>query len=162
MKKLYTAVVVVLAALALMTAPTLAANKGSKIPNSGTGTTTLDACGYFVGEQTATRTSEYVTDGVTYHSEKGTWTGIANNYSLIPVDSLGAVSGTYKEDYTIDAAGNISGTESFHADSSKIDQTFSFSSATNSWTVTVTATHDLAFLTSDTNGNCYKGPVPRP
>lgn len=127
----------------------------------GTGSsTTLDACGYFVGTQTSVQSKESVVNGVTYNSEKGQWTGVLNNYGRGPVVSLGDVKGSYSLVSTADTAGNISGTESFNSSSGKIEQTFAFSPSTG-WTVTVTATRELSFLTSDTNGHCYTGPVPR-
>src|SRR4051812_9935340 len=144
----------VLAALSVMVAvPALAANgtPGQKISSS----TTLDACGYFVGTQTANKTS---TSGTTY-TEKGTWTGVYNNYVNTPVASLGTVQGSYTETVVHNSDGSISGTELFHSNAGEISQTFSFN---GTWTVTVVATKDLAFLTSDTNGACYTGPFPRP
>jgi hypothetical protein len=118
-------------------------------------TTTLDACGYFVGVQTANETTN---SGSTY-SEKGTWTGVTNNYVNTPVASLGDVVGSYSETVVTNPDGSINGTEIFHSNAGQINQTFSFK---GTWTVSVTATRSLSFLTSDTNGACYTGPFPRP
>jgi hypothetical protein len=119
--------------------------------------TTLDACGYFIGTQTAHKTT---TAGSTY-SENGTWSGVANNYSDIPVASLGTVTGAYTMKVVTNSDGSISGVESFKSNAGSIDQIFAYSAATG-WTVSVTATRSLAFLTSNTNGACYSGPLPRP
>ena len=119
--------------------------------------TTLDACGYFIGTQTANKTT---TVGSTY-SEKGTWSGVTNNYSYIPVASLGTVTGSYSMTVTTNLDTSINGVESFKSNAGTIDQIFAYSS-TSGWTVTVTATGSLAFLTSSTNGACYTGPFPRP
>jgi hypothetical protein len=84
--------------------------------------------------------------------------------------SLGAVQGAYSETTqtggdpfgSSDPAAYFQGTEQFVSGAGKINQTFYFSpSNPGGWTVTVTATRDLSFLTSDTNGNCYPGPFPR-
>jgi hypothetical protein len=103
-------------------------------------------------------------DGATY-SEKGTWTGVSNNYGGGPVASLGSVKGSYSlsEDGSYsDGTGTITnGVETFRSDAGTISQTFSFDPATG-WHVSVTATGSLAFLTSDTNGDCYTGAFPRP
>ncbi|MEP7001419.1 MAG: hypothetical protein ABI969_13125 [bacterium] len=127
---------------------------GSKISSS----TTLDACGYFVGVQTANKTS---VNG-TLHSDNGTWSGVSNNYVNTPVASLGAVSGSYTDSYNLDPlTGYISnGSETFRSNAGTITQSFAFDAT--GWHVSVTATGSLSFLTSDTNGNCYTGPFPRP
>ena len=151
--------------VALSIGPAFAANSDNNGHKGGkdSSTTTLDACGYFGGTQTVSETKDYVVDGVTYHSEKGTWTGILNNYSNTPVASLGTVKGSYSETYTIDANGMLTGTENFNSGAGKIDQTFSYNSITYSdFSVSVEATRDLSFLTSDTNGHCYTGTFPRP
>ncbi len=141
------------AAAAVMAVPALAVNDtpGQKLTSS----TTLDACGYFVGSQTANKTT---TSGATY-TEKGTWTGVSNNYVNTPVASSGTVTGSYSETVTTNPDGSISGTESFKSDAGQIDQIFAYN---GTWTVSVTATGDLSFLTSDTNGDCYTGAFPRP
>jgi hypothetical protein len=144
---------VILAASALAAVPALA-DKGKGMGNPST--TTLDACGYFVGTQTPTDTK---TKGATT-SEKGTWTGVDNNYGGGPVASLGPVDGSYSETVTDTGGGSFSGTEDFKSKAGAISQTFSFDGTT--FTVSVTATKSLAFLTSDTNGACYSGPFPRP
>lgn len=158
-KKLGAVLSLAMVAIMLTIIPAFAANDNINGPKTGE-STTLDACGYFAGTQTASESSDYTSDGVTYHTERGTWTGVFNNYDNGPVASLGTVQGAYTESYTIDdATGSFSGTEQFTSNAGKIDQTFSF---TPGWTVSVTATRDLSFLTSDTNGACYTGPWPRP
>lgn len=125
--------------------------------------TTLDACGYFVGTQTPTKVTTHTANGVTYTTESGTWTGVDNNYNNGPVSSLGTVSGTYTETTSKNAAGDVTGTEHFESSSGTIDQTFSYGpDVTGGYSVTVTATGDLAFLTSSTAGECYAGAFPRP
>jgi hypothetical protein len=91
--------------------------------------TTLDACGYFIGTQTAHKTT--------------------------------TVTGAYTMKVVTNSDGSISGVESFKSNAGSIDQIFAYSAATG-WTVSVTATRSLAFLTSNTNGACYSGPLPRP
>ena len=121
--------------------------------------TTLDACGYFVGTQTVT--SDKTTNGV--ETQHGTWSGVSNNYTNIPVASLGTVQGAFTQVITTDASGTTMGTETFTSNAGKIDQVFSYGAlVVGGFSVTVTATRDLAFLTSDTNGSCYTGIVPRP
>ena len=123
--------------------------------------TTLDACGYFVGTQVSTQTHIFTTpSGMTHDNQKGTWTGVENNYSYIPVKSLGLVSGTYTENTTT-SNGMVRGTEEFHSSEGNISQQFSFTTSFTSFNVNVQATGKLAFLTSNTNGHCYSGPVPR-
>jgi len=160
MKRLSAVIVLSLVVLSLLVSPALA-NPGSKVPNDPPNSTTLDACNYFVGVETPTQTKEYTHDGVTYRSEKGNWTGVSNNPGG-PVESLGPVSGTYRYEKVTAADGTITGTESFHSKAGKIDQVFAFD---GSWHVSVVATEELSFLTSDTNpanGGCYTGPFPRP
>jgi hypothetical protein len=123
--------------------------------------TTLDACGYFVGTQTATQTYKYTNDGVTYSAEYGIWRGVDNNYSHIPVLSVSPVIGSYFDVHSKDATGNVHGIERFRSAKGNIDQTYSFSPTTG-WSVGVVATNQLSFLTSNTNGHCYAGPFPRP
>lgn len=123
--------------------------------------TTLDACGYFYGSQTAENSSVTTNGGTTYSSSRGTWTGVFNNYVNTRVESLGVVQGAFSDSHSVDSAGNVSGTEHFVSNAGKIDQNYSFSLLTG-WSVSVTATRDLSFLTSDTNGHCYTGPFPRP
>lgn len=125
---------------------------GLKIASS----TTLDACGYFVGTSTANKTS---VDG-TLFSDNGTWTGVSNNYVNTPVASLGAVTGSYTDSYNSSGGIITNGVEIFRSAAGTITQSFAFNGTT--WTVSVTATGDLSFLTSDTNGQCYTGPFPRP
>lgn len=122
--------------------------------------TTLDACGYFYGYQTATETS---TDSTGATTQKGQWTGVWNNYVNTLVASLGNVQGSFTETTSTDTLGNVTGTEEFQSNAGKIDQTFTYGpSVPGGFSVTVTATRDLSFLTSDTNGHCYTGPFPRP
>ena len=149
---------IILAALAVaavaVAVPAYAVNTtpGQKITSS----TTLDACGYFVGTTTANKTT---TSGSNY-TEKGTWTGVSNNYGGGPVNSLGSVTGSYTESQTGSySLGTLSGTELFRSSAGTINQTFSYN---GTWTVTVTATGNLSFLTSDTNNACYTGTWPRP
>ncbi len=142
---------------ASVAAPALAVNAtpGQKI----TTTTTLDACGYFVGQQTANRTDV----SGTLYSDKGTWTGVLNNYVMTPVASLGTVTGSYTDRYNLDSStGAISdGVEVFRSGAGMITQDYAYDPTTG-WHVTVTATGSLSFLTSSTNGDCYSGPFPRP
>ncbi len=124
--------------------------------------TTLDACGYFTGFQTATNSrSGTHPDGTAYSSDEGTWTGVWNTYpTLTLVASLGPVNGQYRESSTGSyGALTLSGTEKFESKWGTITQVYSYN---GTWTVSVVATGDLSFLTSDTNGNCYSGPYPRP
>ena len=145
-------------ALGAVAAPALAVNDtpGPKI----SAPTTLDACGYFVGTQTANKTDQ----SGTVYSENGTWTGVSNNYVNTPVASLGSVHGSYTETTTTNSDGSItSGTETFHSNAGEIDQTFSYGSGVpGGFDVSVTATKSLSFLTSSTDGACYTGPFPRP
>jgi hypothetical protein len=155
--------IIILAALAataaVMAVPTFAVNAspGQKVTSS----TTLDACGYFVGTQTANKTA---TSGSTY-TEKGTWTGVSNNYGGGSVTSLGPVQGSYSLSQDGSYAGGTgtitNGTEVFRSDAGMITQTYAYDPTTG-WHVSVTATGSLSFLTSDTNGNCYTGAFPRP
>jgi hypothetical protein len=157
MKRLIGLLAAVAAISAVAAVPVYAVNDtpGQKVTSS----TTLDACGYFVGTQTANKT---VTSGSNY-SEKGTWTGVTNNYVNTPVASLGAVTGSYSEAIVNGSDGSFSGTETFHSDAGTINQTFAFTPGPDGgFAVTVTATGALSFLTSDTNGACYSGPFPRP
>lgn len=136
-------------------APALAVNDphGQKV----TVQTTLDACGYFVGTSTANKTTQA---GDSY-TDKGTWTGVENNYYYTPVSSLGTVTGSYTDSYNEDSSGNITnGSEMFRSGDGTITQSYSYSTVTG-WDVTVTATGDLSFLTSSTSGDCYSGPFPR-
>ena len=161
MKKFSVVAIMVLVALSMMVTPSLAANNGGNGKGSPS-STTLDACNYFVGTETSSNSKESTTDeGATTVSERGTWVGVSNNYGGGQVASLGTVKGSYYKVTTTDADGSVSGTETFNSGAGKIDQTFSFSGATG-WVVSVTATRDLAFLTSDTNGSCYSGEFPRP
>lgn len=158
MKKVFTSILLVLAALILTVSATLA-----KPIVGQTSSTTLDACGFFVGAATPTRVSEHTSRrGVTNIYDRGTFTGVDNNYGKGPVASLGPVTGSYVEKYVTDAAGNVSGVERFRSEAGTIDQTFAYNAATNTWSVSVTATGDLAFLTSDTDRHCYNDPFPRP
>ena len=124
--------------------------------------TTLDACDYFFGFQTATRSYTSEEDGVTYTAEYGTWNSVFNHYPVpTPVLSVNPVVGTYYEVSSRDAAtGNIRGVERFMSPRGNITQTFARTAGT--WSVTVVATGQLSFLTSDTNGHCYTTPYPRP
>jgi hypothetical protein len=85
-----------------------------------------------------------------------------NNFVNTPVASLGPVSGKYHDSHSVDAAGNISGVERFKSDAGNIDQVYAFTASTHTWNVDVVATGSLSFLTTNTNGRCYKGPFPRP
>jgi hypothetical protein len=160
MRRVAIAVVSVLGAtlaLGAIAVPALATNltPGQKISSS----TTLDACGYFVGTQTANKTDQ----SGTLYGESGTWTGVSNNYVNTPVASLGAVQGSYTETTTTNSAGDTSGTETFQSNAGQIDQTFSYGpDVVGGFNVSVTATRDLSFLTSSTAGACYTGPFPRP
>jgi hypothetical protein len=123
--------------------------------------TTLDACGYFYGLQSSSTTK---TDATT--TTKGTWVGVWNNYVDTRVASLGTVQGAFSETtstYTGATGLDTQGTESFTSNAGKIDQTFSYGpDIVGGFNVDVTATRDLSFLTSNTNGACYSGPFPRP
>jgi hypothetical protein len=136
------------------------AGQASASPARGvTSTTTLDACGYFIGTQTAANTD---TDGATT-TQRGTWTGVTNNYFLTPVASLGDVQGAFSETTTTNSSGDVTGTESFVSNAGKIYQTFAYGpDVVGGFNVAVTATRDLSFLTSSTAGQCYSGPFPRP
>lgn len=123
--------------------------------------TTLDACGFFVGTQTPDSSSSKTKNGVQYFSESGTFVGISNNYGKGTVTSLGNVTGTYKEAYTINN-GVVSGTEHFVTNQGTVSQTFSYNTNYTNFNVNVVATGNLSFLTSDTNGECYAGTFPRP
>ena len=143
----------------LFASPALAdtPTKGPAVSSS----TTLDACGYFVGTQTPNRSYTYVSGGITHHIETGTWTGVDNNYSHIPVASLGPVTGSYSELASTDASGNVNGVEAFQSNVGSIVQQFAFAPSSG-YSVSVKATRNLSFLTSDTHGHCYAGPFPRP
>jgi hypothetical protein len=157
MKRLIILAAFVVAAVAVaVPAYGLNNSPGQKI----TASTTLDACGYFVGAQTANKTSASGSD----YSENGTWVGVSNNYGGGPVNSLGPVKGSYTETMTTNTDGSItSGTETFRSSAGQINQTFSYGSGVvGSFNVTVTATGDLSFLTSSTDGSCYTGTFPRP
>jgi hypothetical protein len=153
--------VVAVGVVLLAMAETATADPG-KSPKTGS-STTLDACGYFVGTQTASDDSQSVSGGVISETQHGTWTGVENDYVFTPVASLGKVQGAFTEVTQTAADGTVTGTESFTSNAGKIDQTFTYGpSVPGGFIVTVTATRDLAFLTSSTNGNCYSGPFPRP
>lgn len=157
MKRLIILAALVVAAVAVaVPAYGFNGSPGQKI----TSPTTLDACGYFVGTQTANKTTTVGSN----HSENGTWTGVTNNYVNTPVASLGAVKGSYTETTTTNADGSVtSGTETFRSTAGQIDQTFSYGSGVvGGFSVSVTATGSLSFLTSNTDGACYTGPFPRP
>jgi hypothetical protein len=157
MRRLIILAALVVAAVAVAV-PAYAVNEtpGQKLTSS----TTLDACGYFVGTQTANVTSTGK-DGST--TEKGTWVGVDNNYGGTPVESLGAVHGSYTETTATDEAGTTTGTEIFRSNAGQITQMFAYGTGViGGFIVSVTATGDLSFLTSDTNGQCYTGAFPRP
>ncbi len=160
MKKPHSLLVLIVVALSMWAAPAVAQDSGQQGQGEPT-TTTLDACGYFVGIQTPSNSEDMAAEGGTITTEWGTWVGVSNNYGYGPVTSLGTVSGSYSDTVTRYDDGSIVGTESFNSEAGKIDQTFGYSPSTG-WTVTVTATGGLAFLTSDTAGHCYTGPFPRP
>jgi len=161
MKKFLAVPFVLLAGLLLTVSPALAQGKHG---GDQSYITTLDACGYFISNATPSRSSAYTDHDVKHSSESGTFTGVINHYASSPVASLGRVSGSYSETYTTDVAGNVSGTEVFRSKSGSIYQTFSFAPA-QCYTVEVSATGNLSFLTSDTPNNCYGvdgQPIPRP
>ena len=138
-------------ALVASAGPALASNHtpGQKTPT----TTTLDACGYFIGVSTANKT----TQSGTFYTDKGTWTGVTNNYYSTPVASLGTVTGSYTDSGNSNADGSITnGTEVFRSAAGTITQSYAFDPVTG-WHVSVTATASLSFLTSSTDGNCYTG-----
>src|SRR4051812_3983945 len=117
--------ITVLAAAAGLAIPTALSITGvaSATPAHGTTvSTTLDACGYFVGDQTPANSK---TDGSTT-TQHGTWTGVSNNYVNTPVASLGKVQGAFEETTTADVRGNVTGTETFTSSAGKITQTFSY------------------------------------
>lgn len=126
--------------------------------------TTLDACGYFVGTQTIRSDETRVaSDGTVYDIQHGTWTGVENNYYLTPVASLGTVQGAYTQVTYTASDGTIVRTETFTSDAGMIAQSFMIGpNVPGYFSVDVTATRDLAFLTSSTAGQCYSGPAPRP
>jgi hypothetical protein len=159
-KKSVLAVAVILLALSAMAAPAFAA-QNSREGIGESSTTTLDACGYFVGTETLGNIRTTTSGGVTTTLERGTWVGVSNNYGNGPVSSLGSVSGGYVKETKTYPDGSITGTEMLNSRAGKIDQVFSFNPTTG-WTVSVVATRDLAFLTSNTSGECYTGPFPRP
>jgi hypothetical protein len=148
-------------AAALLVVPAFTAGAFASPAHGTAESTTLDACGYFGGVQTAANTK---TDGATT-TQHGTWTGVINNSDQSPVASLGKVQGAFEETTThnFDGLGDTSGTETFTSNAGQISQTFTYGPGViGGFNVSVTATRDLAFLTSDTNGQCYMGPVPRP
>ncbi|MCU1490918.1 MAG: hypothetical protein JWM85_2323 [Acidimicrobiaceae bacterium] len=125
--------------------------------------TTLDACGYFGGEQTPAFSH---TSGDTT-VQAGTWVGVSNNYGGGPVASLGSVHGAFFETTTTygPKGEDTTGTEWFTSNAGQISQTFTYGpDVTGGYSVIVTATRDLSFLTSNTNvvGGCYSGTFPRP
>ncbi len=126
--------------------------------------TTLDACGYFVGTQTISSDRMSVGSGGTVDEiQHGTWTGVDNNYVLTPVASLGTVQGAYTQITSTALNGDVTGTESFTSNAGQIEQSFTYGpTIPGGYEVTVTATRDLAFLTSSTAGLCYGGQFPRP
>ena len=140
-------------------------DRGHNTPQRVSSSTTLDACGYFGGIQTPTESYTYTANGVTYHTEKGTWTGVSNIAGQTsPVASLGSVKGSYTESYSEnDGTYLLQGSETFRSNAGKVHQVYSYNAETFSdFNVSVTATRDLSFLTSDTNGHCYTGTYPRP
>jgi hypothetical protein len=136
--------------------PALANNNtpGQKVQT----TTTLDACGYFIGVSPANKT----TQSGTFYTDKGPWTGVSNNYSNAPVASLGTVTGSYTDSGNYDPSTGVisNGTEVFRSDAGSITQSYAVDPATG-WHLSVTATGSLSFLTSSTDGACYTGPFPR-
>jgi hypothetical protein len=157
-------IVVGVSAIALLGAGATAASAHPVNTHGGTASsTTLDACGYFVGVQTPTTTKVTTNSGgSTTSTEHGSWTGVSNNYVNTPVVSLGSVQGEYTETVTRNVDGSETGTENFVSSAGKIDQVFVIGANFSSFAVSVTATKSLSFLTSDTNGGCYTGPFPRP
>lgn len=124
--------------------------------------TTLDACGYFHGFQTASKAyQETNKSGTTHYNEKGSWNGVFNQDGSLVIKGLGAVDGTYSENFFVKSDGDVQGVEHFNSSAGIISQQFAYSAASG-WNVNVQATGALAFLTSNTNGNCYIGTYPRP
>src|SRR5207253_2466513 len=81
-------------------------------------------------------------DGATT-TQRGTWTGVTNNYVFTPVASLGKVQGAFEETTTdnFDGLGDTSGTETFTSSAGKIFQTFSYGPVVPAgFRVSVTAT----------------------
>jgi len=155
MKRLVLATLVCAAATVGMASPAFADPASTQVPVS----TTLDACGYFIGMQTPRATTEK--NGVT--TQHGTWTGVTNNYLFTPVASLGSVAGSFEEQTETLPDLTEVGTETFHSGAGTIVQSFMIgSNVPGFFSVSVTATRDLAFLTSSTAGGCYTGPFPRP
>jgi hypothetical protein len=164
------AAVVGLAALAVA-GPGIAgadAGNGFNTLKGQSGYTTLDACGYFSGVQTASNGNTVTNpDGSVTTEEHGTWYGVYNDATnhvvVTPVNSLGTVNGAYQESQTTNTAGDTTGTESFTSNAGKVSQQFSYGPDVNGgFSVNVTATRDLSFLTSNTAGQCYMGTFPRP
>lgn len=142
--------------LGAATATLLAGGTSFATPPSATPSpTTLDACGYFSGTQTPA-------DGASDGTEHGTWTGVLNQDGSL-VASLGEVKGSYEQTTSRDSRGNVTGTETFRSSAGKISQSFTYGpDVVNGFSVSVTATKALSFLTSNTDGACYSGPSPRP
>lgn len=138
-------------------------NNGRDSLRGDSSSTTLDACGYFIGTQTASEGSTTtLSDGSTYTTERGTWVGVMNNYGNGLVASLGNVRGSYSESYTV-KSGVTTGVESFNSGAGKINQTYTYGTGVKGgFIVNVAATRDLSFLTSNTVGDCYTGQFPRP
>ena len=157
-------IVIGVSAIALLGAGTTTASAHPVNTHGGSPVgTTLDACGFFVGTQTAQTTKSITnSDGSVTTTEHGSWTGVSNNYVNTPVASLGSVEGRYTETVTKNADDSEIGTENFVSSAGKIDQVFIIGAHFSSFDVSVTATKSLSFLTSDTNGACYTGPFPRP
>lgn len=154
--KLLSALTVAIVGIGLIAAPALAVNV------KPTSSTTLDACGYFMGTTSQNKVSSTTSGTATTTSDKGTWTGVTNTYGGTPVASLGPVKGSYTQTYTFDTATNniTNGTETFRSNRGSITQSFERIGGT--WSVEVVATGELSFLTSDTDGACYTGEYPRP
>lgn len=94
----------------LVAAGTAGADPGHGFNKTGS-STTLDACGYFIGTQTPSNDSTNTSNGVMSETQHGTWTGVENNYVFTPVASLGDVHGAYTEVTQTTADGTTTGTE---------------------------------------------------
>jgi hypothetical protein len=163
MRRLIILAALVVAAVAVAV-PAYAVNTSPGQKDSSS--TTLDACGYFSGLQTANKSTASTSNGATTYTEKGTWTGVSN-LDGSPVASIGSVKGSYTLSQDGSYSGGVgtvsNGIEVFHSNAGTITQTYAFD-PTSGWHVTVTATGALSFLTTNTgtDGGCYSGPVPRP
>lgn len=166
LRKLIVSIAAGLILSAAFIAPVFAASNGNGVDRTeGIPTlTTLDACGYFIGMQTSQQAHIFTnSNDILHDNERGTWTGIDNNYYNTPIASLGRISGTYNESTSTSGNGVTSGSEEFQSSAGNISQIFTYGPGVpGGYEVSVHATGELAFLTSNTNGNCYSGQFPRP